>query len=178
MKNTFRIMIQTTFLIIGAILISPELKAQSDVTNPKYQKDVMSLDAIMTAYYEVVSGPKGQERDWERDNYLHLPSAKIWIIGEDKNGNATVAPMSLKEYHDSSGSLAANGFFEKEISRKVEQFGHLTQVWSSYEWRSTAKGEVGGRGINSIQLYNDGKRYWIMSWTFDSERPNNQIKKN
>lgn len=178
MRSIYRIMIQVTLLIVAVIIISPELRAQSDTINPKYQKDVLSLDAIMNAYYEVVSGPKGQERDWERDDYMHLPSAKIWLIGEDKNGNATIAPMSLKEYHDSSEGLVTNGFFEKEISRKVERFGHLTQVWSSYEWRTTANGKVGGRGINSIQLYNDGQRYWIMSWTFDSERPNNPLKDN
>ncbi len=174
----FRCFFKITFSIIIIGFLAQDSLAQSGSNNDKYGKDVVSLDAIIKAYYEVVSGPKGQERDWDRDHYLHLPSAKIWLIDENQDGRATVAPMSLKEYHDSATGLVRTGFFEKETSRKVEEFGHLTQVWSTYEWRTTENGKIGGRGINSIQLYHDGSRYWIMSWTFDSERPNNLIENN
>ena len=46
-----------------------------------------------------------------------------------------------------------NGFFEHEISRTVETFGSISQVFSTYESRRRADDEKPfARGINSIQL--------------------------
>ena len=34
--------------------------------SPNYDKDVESVDTIIKALYEVISGEKGEERDWDR----------------------------------------------------------------------------------------------------------------
>lgn len=142
------------------------LHAQGEA-NPE---DVSSIDAIMKSYYEVVSGPAGVERQWARDSSLHFSNPYIVLITDGENGEAVPSQMSLAEFHKSSRSLVDSGFFEYEIYRVVEERGALAQVWSTYEWRSTENGPIGGRGINSLQLFNDGKRYWLLSWMFDARK--------
>lgn len=68
-------------------------------------------------------------------------------------------------------------FYEFEIARKVESFGYITHVMSTYESRKTPDGEPFARGINSIQLFHDGRRFWIVSMTWDVEREGNPIPK-
>jgi len=69
--------------------------------------------------------------------------------------------------------FAKEGFYETEIARQVEQFGHIAHVWSTYESRhDLSEPEPFMRGINSIQLFNDGKRWWILSiyWQHESKK--------
>ena len=139
-------------------------------------KDVESIEGIIKAYYEVVSGPKGAPRQTERDKSLHHPNALIVYTGETTEGKPYIKDMTLKEFHKDTKPYE-NGFFESECHRKVERFGNIAHVWSTYETRFEEGGDVMRRGINSIQLYNDGKRWWIMSWMFDGERNNNPIPK-
>ena len=134
------------------------------VANPQ---DVSTLDGLIQAYYEVVSGPAGQPRDWARDSTLHHPQALVVIVGADDEGQTVARAMDLAEYHRRSGGLGASGFFEYEIHREVQTHGAVTHVWSTYEWRTAEDGPVGGRGVNSIQLVYDGTRWWITSWMFD-----------
>jgi hypothetical protein len=137
-------------------------------------EDVSTLDGIIRAYYEVVSGPAGQPRQVARDHSLHHPDALVAITGQNASGEPTIRTMTLAEYHEGSGEPAV-GFYEQETHRQVQSFGSVTHVWSTYEWRREPSGAVQGRGINSIQLYFDGRRWWITSWIFDSERPDNPI---
>ena len=81
--------------------------------------------------------------------------------------------LKIKELIDEY--LEKNGFYEIEISRKVEKFGSVYHVWSTYETRNTSDGPIIGRGINSVELFFDGSRFWIITWVFDDERKNNPI---
>ena len=130
-------------------------------------EDVQSLDGIINAYYEVVSGPAGQPRQWERDRSLHHPEAQVIIVRNDAGGKPSANRMTLAEFHRRSDNLSQTGFFEYEIHRETSRHGAMAHVWSTYEWRNEKDGPVGGRGINSIQLYHDGERWWITSWMFD-----------
>ena len=130
-------------------------------------EDVTSIDGIITAYYEVVSGPAGQPRDWARDSTLHIPGAQVLIVRNNPDGSIRPGKMTLADYHKSGNSISETGFFEYEINRVTSQHGAIAHVWSTYEWRTTKNGPVGGRGINSIQLVHDGNRWWISSWMFD-----------
>lgn len=63
-----------------------------------------------------------------------------------------------------------HGFFEREIARKTEGWGNIQQIFSTYESRHDEKDAVPFvRGINSILLFNDGKRWWIMSIAWQEE---------
>lgn len=144
----------------------------------QYGDNVGTLDGIMKAYYDVVTIKKGEKPSYARDSSLHIPDARCGAITTKKDGSKPLKYMTLKEYHNlSDESLAKNGFVEREISRKVEQFGNIYHVWSTYESRNTPTGPVIERGINSIEMYNDGKRFWIIGWYFDQENRTNPIPK-
>jgi hypothetical protein len=132
--------------------------------------DVESIDTIVAAAYESISGPAGSKRDWNRLRSLFIPGARLIPTAKktgETNAGAEIAPQLL----DIDGFIArvtdyveTNGFFEREIARRTEQFGRIAHVWSTYESRREANDpEPFMRGINSIQLFHDGKRWWIVS---------------
>ena len=138
--------------------------------------DVASIDAIITAAYDSISGPPGK-RDWDRERSLFIPGARL--IPTAKNAEETslvgeIAPHML----DIDGFIARvrdyvekNGFYEKEIARRTEQFDQIAHVWSTYESRHKANDpEPFMRGVNSIQLFYDENRWWIVSiyWQHES----------
>jgi len=137
--------------------------------------DVVSIDAIVTAAYEVISGPAGKKRDWHRERSLFLSGARLIPTALEAGRNdVDLAPQML----DVEGYIARvepliekKGFYEKEIARRVEQFGQIAHVWSTYESRhDPSDPKPFMRGINSMQLFNDGKRWWIVSiyWQHES----------
>jgi hypothetical protein len=139
-------------------------------------EDVGSIDGIMKAFYEVISGPAGQARQWSRDRTLYIPDIRFVAMGEDKNGQARAHIMSHQQFVDASNALLLKeGFYETEIHRVTESFGHITHVFSTYETRAKADGPVTGRGINSVELFYDGKRWWIASNIWDDERGDNPL---
>ncbi len=142
--------------------------------------DVESIEAIIAAAYDVISGPAGKKRDWDRNRSLFFPGARLipTAIVAGRN-DVDLAPHVL----DVEGYIARveplfakNGFYEKEIARRVEQFGQIAHVWSTYESRHDPSDTAPFmRGINSIQLFNDGKRWWILSIYWQHENPQHPI---
>lgn len=136
--------------------------------------DVESIDGIVTAIYDVISGPAG-ERDWDRERSLFLPGARLVPTRPLPEGGAVAEVLDVEGYIASRAPIfAAQGVWETEIARQVFQFGNFAHVLSSYQLRrsSPAGGELPiVRGVNSIQLFNDGKRWWIAAVIWDNERP-------
>lgn len=130
-------------------------------------EDVGSIDGIIRAYYEVISGPAGEAADVARDRSLHHPRAWVAIAGVDSAGAPTVRVVSLDAYHGSNAPRTA-GFWEWETDREVRRSGNMAHVWSSYASARTPGGEPFARGVNSITLFHDGRRWWIMGWMFDT----------
>lgn len=147
------------------------LKAQ----NKPFENDAKTIDALMNASYEVVSGEKGAKRQWERDNYLHHPKATYSFFDKEKQEQVT---MTLQEFHKETDDMVFDtAFYESEINREVRVFGNIAHVWSTYETRLEKDGKVERRGINSLQLIFKNDRWHIMSWTFFGETDNNIIPK-
>lgn len=149
-----------------------EAKAQSEQT--KY--DLSTIDGTIEALYASISGEKGVERDWETFRLLFTEDTKLIPAGVTPDGNMNYRYMTPKDYMQNSGPwLVENGFFEEEIHRETDRFGPIAHVFSTYTSRNTKGGELIARGINSIQLFNDGSRWWVMTiyWTGESE--NNPI---
>ncbi|HEX6878935.1 MAG TPA: hypothetical protein VF135_01100 [Terriglobales bacterium] len=175
------------FLTVAAmVLFSVAVLAQEADTKPKVVEvpqetaqinpaDVQSIDAIIKALYDVISGPPGP-RDWNRFQALFIPEAHLIFSGKRPDGSLAHKAMTPAEYQERSGAFfLKEGFFENSVHNRVDQFGTVAQVFSTYESRH-AKGEKPfTRGINSIQLLNDGKRWWVVSILWDSERPDNPI---
>ena len=140
-----------------------------------FENDVKTIDALIKASYEVVSGEKGEKRQWERDNYLHHENA-IYSFTEKKNGTTKQVVMSVKDFHKETDNMTMEtAFYESEVNREVRIFGNIAHVWSTYETQLEKNGPVVRRGINSIQLIFENNRWSIISWTFSGENETNKI---
>jgi hypothetical protein len=157
--------------LIGSIAARPDW--------PKAKpEDVHSIEAILAALYNSISGGKGQARDWNRMRSLFTPDAVLIPTRIDRGtGVADTVVLSLDDYiQRSTQTMAANGFFERTIHNEAQQFGNIVHVWSTYESRhDLSDPQPFSRGINSIQLLKSGDRYYIVDVYWDSERPDNPI---
>lgn len=134
-------------------------------------KDVASVDAIIAALYDVISGPVGQARDWNRLRSLFIPEGRMMPVGQRPDGSAGMRLLRVNDYVAMSGALLVEkGFHERELARRTERFGHIVHVFSTYEGKLEGEAEA-MRGINSIQLMHDGKRWWIVSLMWEAESP-------
>lgn len=139
--------------------------------------DVASVDAIVAALYDVISGPAGQKRDWDRFYSLFRPGARLIPTGRRQDGAYGMRVLTPEEYVAGGGSrLEQNGFFEREIARRTERFGNVVHAFSTYESRHAASdAQPFARGINSIQLWNDGTRWYVVTIFWEAERPDSPI---
>jgi hypothetical protein len=138
--------------------------------------DVHSVDAILAALYDVISGPAGQPRDWTRMRSLFIPDARLIPTRHSKTGNgADVLPLTVDQYIERAGPALEKGFFERGIHATTESFGDIVHVFSTYESRRTKDAQPFARGINSIQLLKDGDRYWVVTILWDEESPTSPI---
>lgn len=139
--------------------------------------DVASVDAIIAALYDVISGPPGQDRDWNRFRSLLAEDARLIIAAPSPQGRVPSRSMTAEEYITAADAfLKRDGFWEREIARRTERYGNVTHAFSTYESRvKTADSPPFTRGINSIQLVTDGTRWWVVTILWDFERPGNPI---
>ncbi len=140
-------------------------------------KDAESIGSVITALYGVVSGPAGKTRDWQRNKALFYPGARSvrTFIGPD--GRPRALSMSPDEYAANvQPMLDEHSFYEVEIARREFHFGNIAHALSTYESRrSPDDPKPFGRGVNSLQFFHDGVRWWVLSIVWDNERPDNPI---
>ena len=138
-------------------------------------KDVQSLDAIVAAIYDVISGPPGA-REWNRFNSLFAKDARLIAVRVPKEGKPVLVTMTPSGYAERAGSyFLEHGFFEHELSRKTDSYGAMTHIYTTYESRETKDGKPIDRGINSMEFFYDGERWWCVEIYWDAERPGNPI---
>ena len=153
-------------------MFSPaDLAAKVPAPKPE---DVKTLNGIMHAAYDVISGPVGS-RDWSRFRSLFLPQARFTQVANGADGVA-VFSWSVEEFiRDASAVFSQQPFYENAIVNLPQSYGSMTQVLSSYESRHNPGEKPFERGVNSFQVLNDGTRWWIVSILWDSERPDNPL---
>jgi hypothetical protein len=139
--------------------------------------DVASIDAIINAAYDSISGEAGKKRDWNRMRSLFIAGARLIPIDDSPDGKIAPHVIDIDGYIARSGEyLEMNGFFEKEVARRTEQFGHIAHAFSTYESRHKADDpKPFMRGINSIQLMYDDRRWWIVTIYWQHESTNDPI---
>lgn len=163
-------------IFLSFILIAPAA-AQTKEADPS---DVGSISGIVQAVYEVISGDAGQKRDWDRFRSLFHPQARMIPTGRNPNTGAFGAKaITPEDYVKGTGPyLEKEGFHEIEIGRTEQVYGNIAHVFSAYEGRhKLSDKEPFLRGINSFQLLNDGKRWWVLSIFWQQETPDNPIPK-
>lgn len=157
---------------IPAAAQTPERPSVAVPTVPARPEDVASIDAIVAAFYDVISGPAGQPRQWARDRSLYVPGVRFVSTGYDREGRRTVDVMDHQQFVDGSdAALVARGFYEIEIHRVTHRVNDIAHVFSTYEMRRTPDGPVFGRGVNSLELFWDGARWWIAGAVWIDEAP-------
>ena len=137
-------------------------------------EDVSTIDGIIKAYYEVVSGSADQPRQWDRDATLYIPNVRFIIIRQEEAGKTTAQSMTHQEFVDSSdASLRGKAFYEHEVHRITHRAGNVAHLLSTSEHTSSSTGPVEGRSIDSLELFWDGTRWWITNvsiWDVESSR--------
>lgn len=173
-----------SLVLIMTVLLVPA-KAQTPTPSPAQAApsapaanpaDVATLDAIIAALYDVISGPAGK-RNWDRFRSLFAPGARLVANGVRPTGEVASRVMTPEDYAQRSGAFfESNGFFEREAARHTDAFGNIAQVFSTYEsLHAKDDAKPFQRGINSIQLMNDGKRWWIVTIFWQAEDEKNPI---
>lgn len=160
-------------LFAVALVVPSGLVSQGAPAAPA--ADVASVDAIVAAVYDAISGPAG-DRDWDRFRALFTDDARLIptsAIGDTAIG---LRVLSVDQYVERvAGYFARTPFYERQVAAVTEHYGHIAHVFSTYESLSGPEGPVVARGINSFQLFFDGNRWWVVSVLWDSERTGGPI---
>jgi hypothetical protein len=166
----------------GGAARSQEQRAKPRTAVAARPDDVKSIDTILAALYDTISGPAGG-RDWDRLRSLFYAGARLIPCGKvpqnQGGGEPAVAAhvLTVEEFiKRAEPGVKAQGFLEREIARRVERFGAIAHVFSTYESRHAASDpQPFVRGINSIQLFFDGSRWSVVTIFWDSERAGQSI---
>jgi hypothetical protein len=143
------------------------------MVDPGWQRDVQHIETVVTAMYACISGPAGAPRDWARFRFLQRPEAVNLRTVIDDEGRPRAETFGIESYiANVEPFFATSDFFEIEIAHRIERFGQVAHVWSLYEARpAPGSATLLKRGANSIQMFNDGERWWVVSTIWDNERP-------
>lgn len=163
-------MIRFTLAALFLLLAAPIQAQEADPA------DVESIDAIIAAVYDVISGPSDVERDWDRFRTMFHPEGRLIPTGPSPSGGWGARVMTVDEYVELAGNQFANapifqgkGFYEVEASQRVERYGNIAHVWSTYESRLDPSEEPFQRGINTFQLMHNGSGWQVMSILWQAE---------
>jgi len=148
-----------SLIIAAAIAASPQSKA-----------DLAGINQAIQGVYDVISGPPGQKRDFDRMRSMFAPGATLKAIGPKG-----LRGGSLEDYISRNAAiLEKEGFTERELGRRVEVWGGLATAWSAYDGR-TANGSFHERGINSFQLVKVDGKWLVASILWQEETPANPL---
>ena len=165
----------TLLSFVGLLTIAAASAQDRPAADPA---DVESIDAIMTAVYDVISGEATDDRDWDRFLSLMHPEARLIPTGSTQEGEPVATVLSADDYVERAARtfrdapiFQGEGFYEIEAARRTERYGTIAHVWSTYESRLDPAREPFARGINSFQLFWDGERWHVLTifWHQETE---------
>jgi hypothetical protein len=149
---------------VAVALIAPAAKAA----------DTDSVDTVIHAVYEVISGPAGA-RDWARFKALFAEGGRLIPVRVTPQGGAPTV-LTPEDYEKRAGAnFEKNAFYESEVARRLETFGNIAHAFSTYESRRAPGEKPFARGINSFQLVKVGGAWKVMTIFWDSEREGNPL---
>jgi hypothetical protein len=151
--------------MIAALLFAAAASAQP--------ADLAGIDAAIRGVYDVISGPPGQKRDFDKMRSLFAPGATMKAIGPKGLRGGSVEDYIGRN----SAILEKEGFTERELGRRVEVWGGLATAWSAYDGR-IASGSFHERGINSFQLVKIDGKWLVASILWQEETPDNPLPRN
>jgi len=165
-------------VICLAIIATAFQVTMAQTTKEPNPADVSTLDGIMKAIYDVISGDAGKARDWDRFRTLFHKDARLIPSGKNAQTGVIAANALTPEQYITRVEpfFAKEDFHERELARHVDIYGNIAQVFSTYEsFHSLSDKNPFARGINSFQLFNDGKRWWIITIYWQAETADNPV---
>ena len=143
--------------LIGAIFIASALMSNAAFADPikdGHQGESLAVSEAVDALYDVISGPVGQARDWDRFRDMFLANAVMGAVGPGPDGLGRASTFSPDGYIERSGEwLVENGFTEEPTRTDITLYGELAYVKSAYEGTNGATGETFLYGVNFITLF-------------------------
>ena len=176
--NTLTLVVACLVIFVFGTVSLAQPPAPSPTPRSADPKDVESLDAIMKAVYASISGDAGQKRDWDRFRSLFHKDARLIPTGKNATTGVFGGRASTPEEYIKQAEpyFMKEGFYETEKARRVDLYGNIAQVFSTYESRHAPSDKTPFmRGINSFQLLNDGKRWWVINIYWQAEGKDNPI---
>jgi hypothetical protein len=132
-------------------------------------EEVATTEAIIRIAYRLLSGRAAEPRQWDRWRALFAPGARLIPLETGPDGMVIARVMTPEEYIESrTPFFSQHDFFEWETDREELGSGRLAHVWSSYQAAHAPGGRAIRRGVNSVQLWHDGMRWWILSIAWDA----------
>jgi hypothetical protein len=167
-------------IVMIACGVSPAQTAPAQPTSPAVaasSEDGKSPESLLVAIYAAISGPAG-ERDWAHFRNLFLPDALFTRTAANPEGKIVLTSENVDGFVKTAGDyFMKQPFYETQITGQIQRYGRMVQAFSSYESRHAPAEKPFSRGINSVQMINDGKRWWVVSIAWDSERTDNPLPK-
>lgn len=180
MKLTSRWATSGLLLLVMGVAVAHAQTKEHQTVAPGAVPDAgefASPDALVTAVYAAISGPAG-ERDWAHFRTLFLPDARFTRTRPQPDGTRAVNSMSVDDFINTAGDyFKKEGFYESAVVNRVFRYGRMVDALSSYESRHAPGEKPFARGINSMQMINDGTRWWMVSIAWDDERADNPMPK-
>lgn len=160
---------------VALFLLGIILRHVNAQNSANWNLDVASEERITATVLEIISGGKGQKRDWERFRNLFWISAQVNAIYY-KGDSAKVAVNEIDDFIKLAGpNYEKVDFYESPIKLQINKFGHLAQVAQSYK-AVMPDGKV-NKGVNFYQLVFADGRWWIMSIIYDTVSPERPLPK-
>jgi hypothetical protein len=149
--------------------------AMQALVPPPRPEDVAAIPALLAALYDTISGPAGP-RDWLRLRSLFLPEARLTRSVPGPDGVTQLRSMNVAEFIAAATPvLAKEGFYETGLVNRMDRYGNIAQIFTSYASRHAPDEVPFQLGINSMQFVFDGNRWWVLSILWDIERPGNPL---
>ena len=143
---------------------------ENTMKSPKEKGDD-ALGAPLEALYGSISFGKGKRPDFDRLRSLLFPGARLLRVQPTGVESMDVEKFIASfEEHLASGALTE--FRESEIARRVDRFGPMAHVFSTYATTMTLGGVTSSRrGINSIQLVRREETWKVLTiyWTDETD---------
>lgn len=130
----------------------------------------LTIGAAVKDLYASISFQEGKEPDIALLRSLFHPEGMLTSM-TDRGPSVMRLETFVSLFREQMEAGYINAFLEKEIAARIETFGNIAQVFSTYEAIITGPEEAQKvRGINSIQLFKQDGRWRVLSILWDEER--------
>ena len=155
------------------------LIAKSQNNSNGYSANVHTIDSIVSSIYQVVSGAKGEARDWALHKTIFHPEGQIISNYVNEKGEYQVLFLSVDEYMEKYKDYFKNmNLYEKDSNRVIEINNNMAHVFSTFESYKSPHDSIPYKiGTASIQLYNDGNRWYVLNMYYKNETKKDKVPK-